>query len=528
MVDHVTLKWFEFRTESFLRYRPQQPVLPVPDKSFRPRPLGHAVTAGSLPGTGSFPGIGGSGAARKPSDTATVSLAERGWRAVDSLPMRRMGFYAVMWFVFIRFSLISEIMTEIMGARAFMVMFFGPPTIVLCILSGGLIRTFRTKQAVFYGSYLLWLVLTIPFSVWKGGTVSLLKSAFLTEFSMFFMVAGLVYTLRDVDLIAQAISLAGSVDVLALLAFGHSGNGRFSMPFGTLQNPNDLAIHLIVILPFVLRTLAISGSWGWRLVGIPTFFMGLYFVFLTGSRTAVLVLAVIALFVFVRASMSQRMVLVGVTVVTLVVSVFLVPKVTLQRYLTIFGGQPAEIVDVHEYEGAIGSTEARKNLLRNSLRLTLENPIFGVGPGMFSVGDADQAKGDGRKASWQVTHNTYTEVSSESGLPAFFLFCGSLVSSMWGLNRILVQARRRGADSILAKMSFYLLLSTFGFSACIFFGSMAYRYYMPSLIGLITAFVFAAHRELLLPVTPSQPASRPVPNPLARFGSQRQQERPAL
>jgi O-antigen ligase len=452
-----------------------------------------------------------------------MDRAEQAWRSVETLPMRRMGLYFVLWFVFIRFSLISEILTEMMGARAFIVMLFGPPTILLCVVSGGILRTFRTKASILYGGYLVWLILTIPFSVWKGGTVDLLKSAFMTEFSMFFMVAGLVYTIREVELVAKAISLAGTVDVLALLVYGHSGSGRFSMPFGTLQNPNDLAIHLIVIFPFVLGTVAAARSWFWRLTGIPTIIMGLYFVLLTGSRTALLVLAVIGVFVFFRASMTQRMALLGALVIGGLFGAMLIPKITLQRYMTIFGGQPDEIVDQHEYEGAIGSTEARQNLLKNSLRLTLENPLFGVGPGMFAVGEADQAQAAGRKAAWQVTHNTYTEVSSESGLPAFFFFVGSLLVAMIGLNRVLSFSRRRGNLPILSSMSFHMLLSLFGFSACIFFGSMAYRYYMPSLIGLAAAFLYAADREVRLANSGLKSPLRPVPEKFPRLGSQRQQ-----
>src|SRR6185437_3589419 len=62
--------------------------------------------------------------------------------------------------------------------------------------------------------------------------------------------------------------------------------------------------------------------------------------------------------------------------------------------------------------GDHGSMDARRDLLMESIRVTLQHPIFGVGPGNFQA----------YTKSWHVTHNTYTELSSETGIPGLALF----------------------------------------------------------------------------------------------------------
>ena len=58
------------------------------------------------------------------------------------------------------------------------------------------------------------------------------------------------------------------------------------------------------------------------------------------------------------------------------------------------------------------SREARLKLLKASIKLSLEHPLFGIGPGNFKVVDS----------GWTVAHNTYTELSAEGGVLALVFF----------------------------------------------------------------------------------------------------------
>ena len=76
--------------------------------------------------------------------------------------------------------------------------------------------------------------------------------------------------------------------------------------------------------------------------------------------------------------------------------------------------------------GDHGSMDARRELLRRSIDLTIHNPIVGVGPGNFPA----------VTQTWHVAHNTYTELSAEAGLPALFLFLTFLALAFRNLRRM--------------------------------------------------------------------------------------------
>ena len=87
-----------------------------------------------------------------------------------------------------------------------------------------------------------------------------------------------------------------------------------------------------------------------------------------------------------------------------------------------------------------GSLDARRELLTESIRVTMHHPLFGVGPGNFQA----------YTQSWHVTHNTYTELSSETGLPGLGLFLAILLLTFRSLKQVSeTQGTRRSANSIV-------------------------------------------------------------------------------
>ena len=94
----------------------------------------------------------------------------------------------------------------------------------------------------------------------------------------------------------------------------------------------------------------------------------------------------------------------------------------LDRYKTIFlSGDTVYYANTTEKSAAL-STLSRKELFLSSVRLTFHHPLLGVGPGMFQIADAKDSEERKHPASWHQTHNTYSQISSEDGLPALFFY----------------------------------------------------------------------------------------------------------
>ena len=167
-------------------------------------------------------------------------------------------------------------------------------------------------------------------------------------------------------------------------------------------------------------------------------------------------------------------------------------------------------------ESAQESSFLRQHLLQQSLKLTIEHPIFGLGPGIFAVGEADLAKSEGEAALWHVSHNSYTQVSSEMGIPGLLLYLAGLGATFLNIFRFRAQS---GTDPTgrTSAMGLALLLSLVGLCVNLGFSSNAYFSYLPLLMGLSVVF----QKSLQLQRERDSPAWT-VPEPVAGLQSRTQ------
>jgi O-antigen ligase len=161
----------------------------------------------------------------------------------------------------------------------------------------------------------------------------------------------------------------------------------------------------------------------------------------------------------------------------------------MHRYATLFTNDSDDIE-------AIQSTAARTHLLTSSIQFSIQHPIFGVGPGEFSDYEASVAKSEGKKAAWQVTHNAYTQVSSEAGVPALLFYLAVIVMSFRTFGKVYRAARYRPELRSMAMACFCCQLSMVGFCTATIFLSLAYAMYLPTMSGLALAFSRSLDREL--------------------------------
>lgn len=440
-----------------------------------------------------------------------------------SSPARKMAFFLCLILVFIRFSLIHQSLTKLLGLNIYPLYFFGIPAFLGAVVSGGVQRTLTGRGAAWWCLFAVWNLLATPFSSWRGGSLFFLRNYLKSDFPMILAIAGLVLTWKECRLMLRVLALSALTLILTARFFQQDDTGfgdRFGMQFGTVANPNDFAAHLLLLLPFLLW---LAGTLkfvpGRILVGLGAL-GGLVLVLRTASRGAEIAIAAGALYYFWHASPGRKLAL----TVFAAVGILALPLVLSQDILlrlrsfssSVTASQSAES---NVEQSALESEASRAYLFRKSIEYSLQFPIFGVGPGRFATYEGTNSILPGRqRGAWQEAHCSYTEVSAEAGLPAFVFFVGGIVITFRLLQRTMREAKLRGDSPDIERTCLYILLGMVCFYVAITFVNFAYFFYEPALAGLAIAVSRAAKHEFAL-----RDLQAAAPRPASPFMS-----RPAL
>ena len=357
-------------------------------------------------------------------------------------------------------------------------------TLALALMSGGAKRVASSRVGVWLGTFTAWMMICTLLSTWKGGSTDTLLRQWLPSL-IIFVSCGTVVTLLQFRKIATILAAAIAVIAAASNALGGLKEDRLVLDTGTLGNANELSILLVLGAPFFLVPVFSKTSSGLRkALALSLSAMVIVVIIRSGSRSNFLALVSILIVLFWTRPFAGKLKLGLLAVVLLAVFVAAVPRAVLSRYTTIFGGAESgdEIATSAEESSAV-----RQHLLQQSLKLTMQHPIFGLGPGTFVVGEADLAKKEGQQATWRVSHNSYTQVSSEMGIPGLLLY----LVALWATFRNIFWSRARShidPTGRASALSLALLLSLTGLCVNLIFSSNAYFSYLPMLMGLSVVF----------------------------------------
>jgi len=320
----------------------------------------------------------------------------------------------------------------------------------------------------------------VPFSIWRGNSFDGL-TGWLKTLLVFFLISQLVTTMGRVRKLLWVIILSmGAVAFYSLAIKGVGATAedarvlRFTM--GILSG-NYVGIAVGTTLPFIAALFIRRGSSFALLPLVSIFAMLVWMVALTASRAGTLgvVLSLVLTWVYLlRDSFKARLMGAGFVLVLIFVGVF-APGIFWDRLSTLWDptGYAKSEASASEYQ--------RKALLRRSITYTLQNPLFGVGLQNFEIMSGSST---GSAHEWKGTHNTFTQVSSEAGIPAFIFFVAIFGVAIRRLNEI---KRWAGKDLSRQEVGVFVrasLVSIFAFIFSGFFAHLAYDFYLFYLVGI--------------------------------------------
>ncbi len=304
-----------------------------------------------------------------------------------------------------------------------------------------------------------WSVAGIPFAYWRGGSFNVV----FFDFSKVAVVAvTLVLIVSRTSelrrlLFVQAVSV--TLMTVASVIVNNRVDGRLAgIGDALLSNPNDLALNIALNWPlclaFLLRGHGATKKIAWG-IGMLVMVYAVMSTYSRGGFMAMTIAIIVSLWEFgVR---GKRSYIIAAALLAGFALMVAVPQNYSKRLGSIVG-------NYQEGDKDQGSAEARKDLLSRSLKITAARPIFGIGAGNFDI----------FSGSWHGTHNTYTQLSAECGIPALLLFLVLLARSFRNLRlaRRFLGAQERPelelyAGALRAAITAYLLGA--------FFASTAYQ-----------------------------------------------------
>lgn len=402
---------------------------------------------------------------------------------------------------------------------------------VLFILAGtcaflniSALRLPSSTVSVLVTAYTCWMAITIPFSVWRAGSVvTIYNNVYALLLYAFF--ASLITTFKESLRVMYTFG-AGSVIAasFALLA-GTTETGRLTYVRGIFADPNDFALMLLMGLPFLFLMVARSPVLK-KILVLLAIVPVLVVLLRTGSRGGLIALVALMLMLFLGTSVAQKLLIFVGTVAFAILSVVLMPNYLKVRYLSIAMSQPLiQEIDQETLDnlgGAVGSTESRLTLLMASLHMTAQNPVFGVGPGNFPTVMWDQAALRGRRSPWLVTHNTFTQVSSETGIPGLILLLALLYACLKTTNSILKARSPAGSPLYPADVlnaAFFLRICIVSISVGCLFLSTAYTPIIYMLALMAAALQRTAGQEMIPLRINSGVSAHLAPAPIAPWAA---------
>lgn len=243
---------------------------------------------------------------------------------------------------------------------------------------------------------------------------------------------------------------------------------------GPLDDPNDLAVALVVAVPLLVGVLPARPSLGTRVLAAVAATVLVAGAAATFSRGGALALTAAVGWLLARRVLPVRVLagaLAGTAVVVAVAAQL--AWAGLSRAL-----QEKTFI-------AASNVDTRGLRWRAAARMFAEHPVLGVGPGGFRGEYAAASHNAELAEQTPVAHNMFLEVAAELGLPAFCAFAGLVAVAFVATERVLRTGRDR---AVMVGVQAALLAVVVGATF------LSEQYYLP--LWLLTALAVAAELQL--------------------------------
>jgi O-antigen ligase len=284
------------------------------------------------------------------------------------------------------------------------------------------------------------IVLTVPFSIWPGGSAHVFTDIFVKIILIFALMMSTITSPRRLRQMTWIMIVAsGYIGARAVFDYVRGvnlveGDRVRGAVGGMFENPNDLALNLVTFLAPALFIILHDRKPSRRIVACGLAAVMLAAIVCTKSRSGFLGLLAMGLVVMYYTARTNPAA-VGAVIVAGLMALPAMPTSFWDRMDSIMNAE----------EDQTGSRAARLRLINQGIQVFLENPITGIGAGQFkNYNTPDEVE------KWRVTHNVWLQVAAELGISGLLTFAYLVMrafSANFAAMRLLRHRRKRAGPS---------------------------------------------------------------------------------
>ena len=336
---------------------------------------------------------------------------------------------------------------------------------------------------------LVQMLLCIPTAFWRGGSYDIVVNKFSKGVIVALLIPLVVTGVKELRRLLYIQAASITVMTFASIIAHHTLDGRLmGIQKGILENPNDLAINIAINFPLCMGFLFAAKKGLAKLLWAAGLFCILYGVVATYSRSGMIAMTITGLICLWEFGVKgKRPLLLAATAIcgVLALGALVATPRYMNRIASLVVAPASDVVAGTMESHGEASLQARKQLLRESLRLMVQHPILGIGPGMFPAVTGE----------WRVVHNTYTELGAEAGIPALVLFVTLLITAARRIRKV-KKLPGYAADPDVRLWTSALWAGLAGYAAGAVTASTEYTLFPYFMVGYICALYQIASRPV--------------------------------
>jgi len=323
--------------------------------------------------------------------------------------------------------------------------------------------------------FMLTGLLSIPLAIDPAIAWTEFSGTFVRGILIFVVIINVVRTearLKAMLFLAVVTALVLSVQAIndyrlgLMTVEGYRAAGRGTGIFG---NTNDMALHLVTMLPISVAFFFGSREPLKKMIHIACAAMMIFGILLSYSRGAFIGVMVVFVFFALRIGRRSKFEIAVLLFAASAAMILLAPSGYGDRLLSI----------VMPGLDSNGSADSRRGELFRSLYVALRHPLLGIGMGNYQPNMSYQGL---------VTHNSYTQVASEMGMTALVLYTTFIVTPLRKLSGIAREGFAARENSHFYYLALGLQASLLVYMVSSFFLSVAYAWNVYYLVGYAVCF----------------------------------------